>query len=356
MDLGEVIRVLSEYPADKVVEMGFGEPMSYRGYYDNLAFEPVVRTTVGDMLAHARSAVGQVFTGYKGGRYRMTERTPVWVAPYGETVGDELGCDELRRMVEREPYVRPVDMLAAEMADRQAAARQEAQRMADRLARVERELSEVERELAGEFDEPAELNPLTTARKVWLIKAQRDAEADAYNELARQVCDIVGLEKMRPSVALELLKSRVEARGIPFESLKSEAPKPASGKFVLCVDFDGVLHFYTSGWRGADVITDGPVPGAMAWLADVTSNRRFEVCIYSSRSKEPGGIDAMKRWLESALTHDVCSEIAEETLTRLSFPTTKPAASLMIDDRAFLFEGVFPSVSEMLAFKPWNKR
>ena len=35
---------------------------------------------------------------------------------------------------------------------------------------------------------------------------------------------------------------------------------------ILCLDFDGVLHSYTSGWLGADVIPDPPVPGYAQFL------------------------------------------------------------------------------------------
>ena len=35
---------------------------------------------------------------------------------------------------------------------------------------------------------------------------------------------------------------------------------------IICVDFDGVIHSYKSGWRGVAVIPDPPVPGAIEWL------------------------------------------------------------------------------------------
>lgn len=114
---------------------------------------------------------------------------------------------------------------------------------------------------------------------------------------------------------------------------------------ILCVDFDGVLHSYTSGWKGADVVSDPPVPGAIEWLARAAE--RFNVCIYSSRSKEPGGITAMQTWL---IAHGC------EFLDLLTFPTEKPAAFLTIDDRAICFDGTFPELEVIDAFVPWNKQ
>ncbi len=44
-------------------------------------------------------------------------------------------------------------------------------------------------------------------------------------------------------------------------------------KPILCLDFDGVIHSYTSGWKGADVIPDPPVEGAMQFIWDATEQR-----------------------------------------------------------------------------------
>jgi len=115
----------------------------------------------------------------------------------------------------------------------------------------------------------------------------------------------------------------------------------------ICVDFDGVIHSYDSGWQGACQIPDQPVDGAFEWLGRLVW-QGFEVSIYSARSKEEGAIEAMQRWFTD---HD----ISVWTLERLRFPTQKPAAHLTVDDRAFCFQGDFPSVGWVERFQPWTK-
>lgn len=118
---------------------------------------------------------------------------------------------------------------------------------------------------------------------------------------------------------------------------------------ILCIDFDGVIHAYTTPWGGADVIFDDPVPGAIDWLIELVKSEDFHVCIYSSRSREESGIHAMENWL---LSHGMPFRI----LTEIGFPTQKPAAFLTIDDRAICFDGNFPTQDTMKDFKPWNKK
>ena len=83
--LGAIIDHLSTLDPAQVVADGFSGPHSYRGYYEDLAFRPAKNVTVGTMLVAARSAVGQVFSGYKGGDYTMDENTDCWLAEYGDT-------------------------------------------------------------------------------------------------------------------------------------------------------------------------------------------------------------------------------------------------------------------------------
>lgn len=118
---------------------------------------------------------------------------------------------------------------------------------------------------------------------------------------------------------------------------------------IICVDFDGVIHSYTTGWQGANIASDPPVPGAIEWLRALIEGDQVEPQIYSSRSRQEGGILCMKEWL---IRHGLPVELADA----LQFPTQKPAAFLTIDDRAICFDGDFPSAADMLSFVPWNKQ
>jgi hypothetical protein len=125
---------------------------------------------------------------------------------------------------------------------------------------------------------------------------------------------------------------------------------------ILCLDFDGVLHSYTSGWQGAAVIPDPPVAGAIDFLYEAIQH--FDVCIYSSRTHQEGGIDAMMDWIaEHERIWRSRQDILPHTslLFNIRFPVVKPAAFVTIDDRAVTFTGVFPPMALLLAFKPWNK-
>jgi hypothetical protein len=137
----------------------------------------------------------------------------------------------------------------------------------------------------------------------------------------------------------------------------------------ICIDFDGVIHSYSSGWKGVTNIPDPPVPGAFEFLTNLVE-AGWTVNVYSSRSKgersyrtddypptdgysstitDSKGVDAMQRWFE-------CHGLPDDILNRLRFPVTKPAAVMTIDDRAFCFEGTFPTLDWIERFRPWNAR
>lgn len=130
---------------------------------------------------------------------------------------------------------------------------------------------------------------------------------------------------------------------------------------ILCVDFDGVIHSYTSPWVAEHIIPDPPVPGALEWLWKATE--WFTVTIYSSRSKTHLGRTAMFQWLLkhsrelwTDSTHPMCT--IDMKAHPIRFAAEKPAAFLTIDDRCIEFDGDWSQLdpADMLSFKPWNKR
>lgn len=121
---------------------------------------------------------------------------------------------------------------------------------------------------------------------------------------------------------------------------------------ILCLDFDGVLHSYTSGWRGVGVVGDPPTKGAMAWLGAAVQH--FTVAIYSSRSDDPDGRHAMQVWLVQHLA--VHYDGLPVWYASIQWPTTKPAALVTLDDRAVQFTGEWPDILTLRDFKPWYKR
>ncbi|MCM2391730.1 hypothetical protein [Streptomyces albipurpureus] len=91
MTLDELIVLLESVDPGKVVRRGFNNPHSYRGYYDELAFEPAWDTTVAEMLEAVRSAKGATYEGWKGGEFTMSGYTECWLSIEGSASGETLG-------------------------------------------------------------------------------------------------------------------------------------------------------------------------------------------------------------------------------------------------------------------------
>lgn len=130
-------------------------------------------------------------------------------------------------------------------------------------------------------------------------------------------------------------------------------------KYSIAVDFDGVIHQYTSPWTELEEINDPPMPGAFAWLEEMTQH--FKVVIHTCRITPRDNTEAawkkshdmvliIKRWmLEHGLDH--------MALRKLHFwvDPGKPTALVYIDDRGFRFEGEFPSKNDIhRVLRPWK--
>lgn len=90
LTLGELIEALEKMPADAKVA-NLRDPDSYRGYYSDLYFERHDGTRpAAELLAECKAAMGQVFTGYKGGDYVMGALTPLWISTSGHSSGTKI--------------------------------------------------------------------------------------------------------------------------------------------------------------------------------------------------------------------------------------------------------------------------
>ena len=114
-------------------------------------------------------------------------------------------------------------------------------------------------------------------------------------------------------------------------------------KKTVVFDFDGVIHSYISGWKGAEIIPDPPVPGIRDSI-ECIRNAGYEVVVVSTRTSTEAGKHAVEACLnENGITVDrVVSE--------------KPPAIVYIDDRAICFDGNSADLlNKIKTFKPWYK-
>lgn len=112
---------------------------------------------------------------------------------------------------------------------------------------------------------------------------------------------------------------------------------------TIVFDFDGVIHSYTSGWKGIDIIPDPPVPGIKEAISDIRESG-YEVVVVSTRNKTTSGRTAVKNWLKSnnIVVDKVCA--------------TKPPAIVYIDDRAICFDGHPETLlNKITNFSTWQK-
>jgi len=87
MTLGRLIRALEISGLDEIDRVK--KPRSYRGYYSDLALEPVEgeRMPVYELISNLEEAVDKTYEGYKGGEFFMGSETPMWLSAYGESSG-----------------------------------------------------------------------------------------------------------------------------------------------------------------------------------------------------------------------------------------------------------------------------
>lgn len=114
-------------------------------------------------------------------------------------------------------------------------------------------------------------------------------------------------------------------------------------KLTICLDFDGVIHGYQSGWKGAHTIPDDVVPGTKE--AIIRLRKIFTVKVFSARCGIEGGADAIRDFL---IKHDI--EVDD-------VPLTKPPSFVYVDDRGVTFTGDWDKcITDVLNFKQWQRQ
>ena len=105
----------------------------------------------------------------------------------------------------------------------------------------------------------------------------------------------------------------------------------AGQRRTMAVDFDGVIHRYSKGWRDG-TIYDPPVEGAREALARL--HRRYDLVIFTTRVNPAlhGAETQMDRILAWLARHDFRRGEHFDEITHV-----KPPALAYIDDRAVRF-------------------
>lgn len=117
-------------------------------------------------------------------------------------------------------------------------------------------------------------------------------------------------------------------------------------KKTVVFDFDGVIHSYKSGWKGAGIIPDPPVEGIEQALKDI-HKAGYEIAIVSTRSALPSGRMAVIDWLDKWNLLEYVDRVCTE----------KPPAIVYIDDRAIRFDGKPELLLDQInTFKPWYEQ
>ena len=115
----------------------------------------------------------------------------------------------------------------------------------------------------------------------------------------------------------------LQVQPAPFELMNKHGIVRA--RKTVCLDFDGVIHSYRSGWFGESVIPDPPIHGVDKAIARL--REWYDVVIHSSRCRTEEGREAIREWCakHNIEVDDVCEH--------------KPPAIVYVDDRGIPFRG-----------------
>ena len=100
---------------------------------------------------------------------------------------------------------------------------------------------------------------------------------------------------------------------------------------TIAIDFDGVIHKYSKGWKGLENAYDPPNDGAVASLRRL-KGMGYRLVIFSSRT-----VHVIEAWLKKYDLEDCFDEV-----TNIKIP-----ARVYIDDRAYHFKNWEQTMAEL---------
>lgn len=110
---------------------------------------------------------------------------------------------------------------------------------------------------------------------------------------------------------------------------------------IICVDFDGVVNSYRSGFTRDQDIPDEPMPGAAD--AIMRLRRTYKVVIFTTRARTVEGRNAVIAWLAKY-------GIEVDGITHYKIP-----AKIYLDDRGLKFEGDWvQAMQEIEHYATWQ--
>lgn len=159
-------------------------------------------------------------------------------------------------------------------------------------------------------------------------------------------------------------------------------------KLKITLDLDGVIHSYSSGWKGHDQLPDASVVGMIPWIQAQLA-LGHEITIFSMRNaandylldlqsqvdkflddshgdRNPPAVAVVKVDIKSiaeaqeAIRDWLRAEgMTKQEVSKIKFAVGKPHFDIYIDDRAFRFEGNpyhLPQHMDFKFCKPWWKK
>ncbi|MFA5999859.1 MAG: hypothetical protein WC783_02670 [Candidatus Paceibacterota bacterium] len=112
--------------------------------------------------------------------------------------------------------------------------------------------------------------------------------------------------------------------------MNSDRKRVFAKKKTIAIDFDGVIHQYSEGFKDG-TIYDPPMKGALQAIKDLLED--YNVVIFTARKQDK----EIKEWLNEYWQEEFDEEAPALEITNVK----KPSLSIFIDDRA-------------IEFKSWN--